>query len=104
MPAAKTKQAAKTTAKAPTKADEINSLKIRVFEAEKQIDALNTAITVVALAAGVQKKRLDKTTAAQYEKFVFSTLHPMIEKGNAFIHQILEERGLLNDTEPQNTK
>ena len=98
MPAAKTKPATKPAAKKLTKADELNSLKIMVFEAEKQIDALNTAITVVALSAGVQKKRLDKTTAAQYEKFVFNTLHPMIEKGNGFIHQILQERGLLDDT------
>ena len=105
MPAAKTKPVTKPAAtKKLTKADELSSLKIRMFEAEKQIDALNTAITVVALSAGVQKKRLDKTTASQYEKFVFNTLHPMIEKGNGFIHQILEERGLLNDTEPQDTK
>lgn len=96
MPQAKT-ATKKTAPKKPTKDQEIQSLKIRVFEAEKQIDALNTAITVVAIAAGVQKKRLDKTSAKQYEKFVFDTLHPMIEKGNEYIHQILDERGLLDD-------
>ena len=93
-----TKKTEVTTTKKVTKADEINSLKIRTFELEKQVDALNTAITVVAIAANVQKKRLDKTTAAQYEKFVFNTLHPLIDKGNNFIHQILEERGLLDES------
>lgn len=93
----KTNETKPTKAKKMTQAEEIQSLKVRVFEAEKQIDALNTAITVVAIAAGVQAKRLDKITANQYEKFVFKTLHPMIDKGNKFIHQILDERGLLDE-------
>ena len=93
------KKTAKKTAKKVTVVDEIQSLKVRVFEAEKQIDALNTALTVVSIASGAQKKRLDKITSKQYENYVFNTLHPMISKGNEFVHEILVQRGLIDDSE-----
>lgn len=83
-----------------TQAEEIQSLKVRLFEAEKQIDALNTAVVVTAIGAGAKLKELNKITHKQYEKYVFNTLHPMINKGNEFVATLLAERGLLeNDKE-----
>ena len=99
MPETKPKNSPKAQKSSkPTTADEIQSLKIRLFEAEKQIDALNTAVAVVAIASRSRLKELDKITYKQYEKFIFNTLHPMINKGNEFVHQLLDERGLLDDT------
>lgn len=86
------------TKKKLTTAEELQSLKVRMFEAEKQIDALNVALTVVAIAAKAHRRTLDKITAKQYEKYVFETLHPMIDKGNDFVLQLLQERGLLNES------
>ena len=97
MPNEKTKKQA-TKKKAPTTKEEIRSLQVRMFEAEKQIDALNTAITVVAIASRARPERVEKIDHKQYESFVFKKLHPMINKGNQFIHKLLEERGLLNET------
>jgi hypothetical protein len=81
-----------TKPKLTTKNNEIQSLKERVFDLEKQVDALNTAIVSVAICANINPKRLTKLSAEEYLAFFDGKIVPIIQVANGFIHQLIEEK------------